>query len=152
MKHILLFLLFAALSFAQTISVTELQRGSDMEYYFTGVCDSGTVTSGAIKLNKYDASLASYPLGYSLVFDTLAASGEITAVYVEGKGYAGAYTIVDTIFAADTLEAGGLSFNGVASLNTNLAVYPEYRISVETSTAKGNTFRIKLSLYAYKED
>jgi hypothetical protein len=152
MRYIFLTLLLFTLTFSQTIQLTEVPHGTDMEYYFTGVCDSGTVTSGSFQLSKYDASVMSYPLGFALVFDTLSADGEITAVYVQGKAYGGTYAIVDTLFVADTLESGGTIFKGSANLNITSWGFPEYRIAVMTSTAKGNTFRIKLSLYAYKED
>lgn len=160
MKKILSIILLSLISIpllGQSFSATETPYGTDMNWsYYISAADSNSGISGTIiELNKYDANLASYPLGYYLNIDTLSASGEIIAIYMQGKMSNGGWVNVDTILAADTLNSnhsGYVNVKGVLNLNASSYVFPMYRPNIVMSGADGNTCSVRLELYAYKED
>ena len=151
-----MFFLMAGLSFAQSFSATEYTQGNTQEWdYYIAAADSGNTSGTIIKLNEYDGALTTYPLAYYLTIDTLSASGEILAVYIEGKMSTGSWVTVDTVLAVDTLNAahaGYTDLKGVLDLNGSSWVFPNYRPKIVMTGASSNTCSVRLNLYAYKED
>lgn len=162
MKKILFLVLIPFLISAQTMRLTEYNRGADKEFYFyLASVDSGVYNSSAIELNQFDDDFANYPLGYYLVLDTLtndASNTEIVGVYIQGNFENGDWVNVDTVLAADTLNgdhslaAATFKAKGILDLNGSLYMFPKYRVRVEGTHSLGNEYLFKLSLYAYKRD
>lgn len=155
MKKLIIILALAGLAYGQSFSLSEYAHGVDKEFYWViNSVDSGSTSGGVIYLNQFDSALETYPLGYELEFDTLTAGDEIIAVYIEGKSTNGQWSIVDTVFASDTLNANLSSFNpdGVLDLNASTQVLPMYRPKIVISSASGNPCKVELSIYAYKRD
>lgn len=159
MKKILSVILFSLISiplFAQSFAVSESIYGNNHEWvYYIAAADSGSISGAAIRLNRYDGNLASYPMGYYLDIDTLSANDEIIGIYIQGKFAGGNWVNVDTLLASDTLNANHSGFEdvkGETDFNAQHWVYPEYRPVIVISSASGNTCAVRLGLYAYKED
>ena len=148
--------LFSIPLMAQSFALSETQHGTNREFtWYASSVDSGSTTGGIFELNKYDGSLASYPLGFYISIDTLAGNDEIIGIYIQGKYAGGNWVTVDTLMASDTLNAnhsGFVNAKGVANLNAGAWVFPQYRPRIVISSADGNTCAVRLGMYAYKED
>ena len=141
---------------AQSFAVTETVYGTNHEWvYYIAAADSGSTSGAILELNRYDGNLASYPLGYYLDIDTLSGNDEIIAVYMQGKFSGGNWVTIDTVLAADTINANHAGYEdvkGVLDLNGASWMFPQVRPQIVISSSDGNTCSVRLGLYAYKED
>jgi len=155
MKRILILLLFLPLLVqAQTIALTETQNGLDREFYFYAAsCDSGTTTSGIMKLNEYNGDLTNYPLSFHLyVAENSSAYNPILGVFIEGKNTIGTWDVVDTLYTPDTVSTN-ISASGLLDFNPSTkGIYSEYRVKSVATSGLGKTFLLKAVINAYKKD
>lgn len=160
---ILLFLLIPFLMYAQTVDTYELHGNNGLELYFvaTGI-DSGSNPSASFvdiftDWREYRLDLTTYDVGYEFTLDTLTVGGEIMGIYIEGKSNIGTWNKVDTLLAADTLNADHAGFTGYGLTTFGQGTYgsfPEYRINFDASDSDstGNTFTGKASLFFRKRN
>ena len=153
MKKIILLLLLSSFAFGQVIDVTEYNRSGGKEFYFYAASiDSGIAYSDYFRLDEVDGnSFTTYPLEYVYEADSLAGGDGIFKIEIQGAWENNDPAVIDTVVAADTaLTATTDQDSGNIDLNNERR--PKYRLKVTTSTASGITYRLKMSMYAYKED
>lgn len=152
---IFLFLLASLNIFGQRSVTTLLQKGNELQISLVATSlDSGVVYSDEFELNQFDASLSTYPAAYAYNVDTLSASGEKVGIYIQGAMDGGSFRNVDTL--RKTLEitdaSDSINVSGLANFNTNVYVFPRYRLKIEATHDPGNPFNVKAYLYFYKRD
>lgn len=157
---LLLFLLIPFLAFGQTLTYVD-HKDAGFEILFScSSIDSGTTESVSFGsyFGNFNKDLATYDVGYEFELDTLTndvTETEIVGIFLEGKSAIGTWNKVDTLLAADTLNASHSGFAGYGLTQFNQDDYgsfPEYRLNIVATHANGNAFDAKVSLFFRKRD
>ena len=154
--RIFLFLIILSTSlYAQSFKMTQYDWGDGIEYKWTiNDADSGTTSGDIINLSEFNDDFANYPLGYWLDI-TDADTNVIIKVEMQGKFTGGAWSVVETVLAADTLNAAHADYTdliGVIDLDYASYKCPQYRPLITITSADGKTCDVQFNVFAYKRD